>query len=60
MKARALETAHLTLSLMALDESASRKFVASLMGTSDAKLLVAMLTPAKAKEPKAETAEAAA
>lgn len=50
--ARVWNTAYLTLSLMALDEEASRKFIASLMGRDDAKMLVAMLSPAR---PKAES-----
>ncbi len=54
--ASALGSAHLVLSLMALDEDASRKFVASLMGRDDAKLLVAMLTPARPKKTEAEAA----
>lgn len=54
--ARVLGTAHLTLSLMALDEDASRNFVASLIGREDAKLLMAMLTPAKPKKSEAEAA----
>lgn len=57
IRARTFETAYLTLGLMSLDEEASRKFVASLMGSAEAKLLVAMLTPLPAK-PRAE-AEAA-
>ena len=51
MQARRFETAHLTLALMALDEEASRRFVASLMDRDDAKMLVAMLSPSR---PKAE------
>lgn len=59
LRARTFETAHLTLSLMATDEDASRKFVASLMGTPDGKMLVAMLTAPKPKavEAKADAAE---
>lgn len=51
--ARRFETAHLTLSLMALDEEASRAFVASLIKKHghEAKLLVAMLTPMKPNAP---------
>lgn len=58
MQARRFETAHLTLSLLALDEEASRKFVASIIASKgeDAKHLVAMLT----YKPKAEPAKAEA
>jgi hypothetical protein len=56
VRARTFAAAHLTLSLMALDEEASRKFVASLMASSDAKLMVAMLMPVKPKVAEAEAA----
>lgn len=56
VRARTFETAQLTLSLMALDEEASRKFVASLMSKPDAKMLVAMLTGPKPKVAEAEAA----
>jgi hypothetical protein len=56
VRARAFETAYLTLSLMALDEEASRKFVASLMGSPEAKLLVGMLTPVPKKVAEVEAA----
>jgi hypothetical protein len=44
--ARVFETAHVTLSLMALDEEASRKFIGSIIESkgADAKMLMAMLT----------------
>lgn len=44
-EARAFETAHLTLGLMSLDESASRKFVSSIIASkpSEAKMMMTML-----------------
>lgn len=46
---RALAAAHLTLSLMALDEEASRSFVRSLTTSSDARLLIGMHVQLPAK-----------
>lgn len=45
-KARVHEAAHLTLALMALDEDASRQFIASIIKShgSEAKLLIGLLT----------------
>jgi hypothetical protein len=47
LDARRLETAHLTLGLMALDEEASRKFVSSIIAAkpTEAGLLMAMIRP---------------
>jgi hypothetical protein len=44
LNARCLGQAQMILSIMALDEDASRKFVGPLMATADGKILVTMLT----------------
>lgn len=54
-EARIYATAHVTLSLMALDEEASRKFIGSIIESKDgeAKMLMAMIandTPIKSKK----------
>lgn len=57
-KARRYEAAHLTLALMALDEDASRKFIAGLIKAQgqEARLLIGLLT----HHPVVETTEEAA
>ena len=59
--ARIWSTAQLTLSLMALDEDASRELILRLMRTDDGKLLMGMLTyvPPKVDAEPAEEVEAA-
>lgn len=60
--ARALDAAHLTLSLMALDEEASRQFIRPLTKTQDGRLLIGTLmrVPPKPAEPEAEAEPEAA
>jgi hypothetical protein len=57
-QARSFETAHLTLSLMALDEDASRKFVSSIVAANpaDAGMLMAMVKPSKSINVQAQAA----
>jgi hypothetical protein len=49
VEARTIQAAHLTLSLMALDEDGSRKFVSSIFTAkpAEAGMLMAMLAPRK-------------
>ncbi len=57
-RARTYETAHLTLSLMALDEDASRKFITSIIAAKgvEAKMLMAMIVPPLAPTPSEDIA----